>query len=326
MTLLTNSSTADWIALGPRLVGATFIWAGAIKAYAPHNFRTHLNSLGWIPRNLAEPAVTAAAGLEVAWGIALLTGIAPAFFYPATVGLLIALTFISWWGVHTGKAEDCGCYGGYIQPSIGQSAGLNGLFAALCIIASFATIPTTGAALWQGALIGVGGIVAAAVAEYALRFERKTGQVKFQKSPLQVGNRWRDSWADGLTSRIEGEMLVAFLGPNCPYCTQFVKVANVIVQSPELPRVVGVVAASNEKASEYIKDNRINFPVARVSQSLMNRLARAVPTAVVVDRGKIQNMWIGNMPPTFVDRFRDAFFPNAAESAAKPEPQNAAVT
>jgi hypothetical protein len=42
----------------------------------------------------------------------------------------------------------------------------------------------------------------------------------------------------------------------------------------------------------------------------MSRLAQAVPTTLLVEDGKIQRMWIGRMPPEFVERFRRAFFPD----------------
>ncbi|MDQ3244232.1 MAG: hypothetical protein M3Q09_10925, partial [Gemmatimonadota bacterium] len=236
--------------------------------------------------------------------------------YPATVVLLVVLTSISWWGVRSGKAKDCGCYGGYVQPSITQSIALNAAFALLVIAAWTTNRPTLNIQLWQIGLVLVGAIGIATLAEAAQRHEKRTGKLMFDTSPLKIGRRWRHSWADGATSAIDGEMLVAFLGPNCPYCSQFVRVANAIIQSPELPRVVGVISAPTDEVNAYIAAQDIRFPVATVSQSLMGRLTRAVPTAVVIKSGKIEHMWIGNMPPQFVDRFRDAFFPDIAKKAA----------
>lgn len=316
MSAFDLSTPADWLTLGPRLVGLTFIYAGAIKAIAPHTFQNHLRSLGWIRWNLIAPAVTAAAGLEVAWGVALLTGAATAVLYPATVLLLVVLTSISWWGVRSGKAKDCGCYGGYVQPSIYQSIGLNATFA-LLIAAAWAARPATmEITWWQLALVVIAGLASAGVAEAAQRFENKNGRLMFDTSPLKVGNKWKHAWADGATADVNGEVLVAYLGMNCPYCSQFVKVANAMVQSPKLPRVVGVISAPENEVKDYIDKYGIRFPVSTVSQSLMGRLTRAVPTAVIVNAGKIEEMWVGNMPPLIVDRFRDAFFPDLVKQVA----------
>ena len=58
--------------------------------------------------------------------------------------------------------------------------------------------------------------------------------------------------------------------------------------------------------------------MARISQSLMNRLVSAVPTAVVVESGIIKRIWAGDTPADVVDRFRDAFFPVAGVGRADP--------
>lgn len=316
MTLLPDISAAQLIAVGPRLVGATFLWAGAIKAIAPHTFVGHVSTLGWIPRRLLSTSATAAAGLEAGWGVALLTGAAPGIVYPSTVALLILLTSVSWWGVRSGKAADCGCYGGYVQPSIGASIGLNALFAAI-VIAAWLTRPAgMTVAPWQAVAVLIAAIGFSVLAEAAQRFARKHGRMMFDTSPLKVGRRWRHGWAGGITSTVRGEMLVAFLGPDCPYCRQWVKVGNVIVQSPELPHVVGVVAGPRQRLDTFIEENGIRFPMASVSQSLLGRLTQAVPTTVLVESGTIKQLWVGNMPPEFVTRLRMAFFPDATPRAA----------
>jgi hypothetical protein len=110
---------------------------------------------------------------------------------------------------------------------------------------------------------------------------------------------------------MEGEVLISFLGPDCPYCKQWVKVANAIAQSSSLPSPFGVVAASREAVDGFIKDHGIRFPLGVISPSLMTRLARAVPTTALVVSGVITEIWVGQMPPEFVGRFRRAFFPDA---------------
>jgi hypothetical protein len=318
MTLAaTQLKSVDWLALGPSLVGLIFIWTGGIKAIAPQTFKNHLQSLGWIPWKFLGASVTAAAALEVAWGMALLIRAAPLIIYPATVLLLVILTAVSWWGVRTGKAEDCGCYGGYIQPSIKQSMALNSGFVVLVVVAWVASKPDAAISAWQFALIVVSAVAVGLLAWSAQRFESQKGKPLLNTNPLKIGKKWRHRWAHGATARMDGEILVAYLGTNCPYCSQFVKVANAMVQSPSLPRVVGVMAASEPQVKAYIEDYGIRFPVATVSPSLMSRLANAVPSVVIVESGRIKDMWVGNMPPAVVDRFRDAFFPNLAKQVAE---------
>lgn len=310
-------SLFDVIALGPHLVGATLLWAGAIKAAEPHLFRAHLTSLAWIPQRFIQAAVSASAGLETGLGMALLLGTAPRLLFPVTVATLLMLSVVSWWGVRSGRTSDCGCYGGYVQPSIGQSLALNGLYVTLVFLGWIILEGSPGFALWQLAtptatLLGVG-----IFTEIAQRHAAKTGKPLFDLNPLKAGKRWRHSWAGGLTSKIDGEVLVAFLGPDCPYCSSFVKVGNAMVQSPRLPRVVGVVGSSKERLETFRLEKGISFPMAGISQSVVNRLVNAVPTAVLVESGRIKRVWVGNMPPDFVDRFKDAFFPGLSATSAE---------
>lgn len=311
-----HATTADWLSIGPRLVGITFLWAGAIKAFAPHAFARHLASLGWIPWRLQALAVTAAAALEAGWGLALLVNASPGLMLPATVVLLALLTSISWWGVRSGKAKDCGCYGGFIQPSITQSILMNAAFATVAVVSWTTGNRGVGIEMWQLAVILLGILISGGLAEAAQRFERRNDRPMFDTNPLKIGKKWKHPWADGATRRHDGEILVAYLGANCPFCSQFVKIANAMVQSPELPEVIGVMAADSSQVQAYKKDYQIRFPVVTISQSLMARLTRAVPTVVIVNSGIITEMWVGSMPPAVVDRFRDAFFPSVRKERA----------
>ncbi len=321
------NSGASWLAVGPWLVGATFVWAGMIKAVAPHVFSGHLSKLGWIPSYLGRPAVTAIAGLETAWGLALILGVAPAAVPPATAVLLVMLTGVSWWGVKSGRTTDCGCYGGYVVPSIAQSITLNGIFIALLLAAWLVLPRTLETPVWKLIAVGFAGVLVAGLAEASQAVLRKTNHFMIDLSPLKVGRRWRSRW--GAKSDSPGELLVSYLGPDCPHCKQWVRVLNAMDQSRGLPKVIGVVAVSNEKLETFVRDSGIRFPITSIPQTLMNRLVYGVPTTVLVASGTIEKQWSGHMPPEFFHRFKDAFFPpesrgsQAGSVEQSPEPATA---
>jgi uncharacterized membrane protein YphA (DoxX/SURF4 family) len=315
MMMLQGFTASDILSLGPRLVGLTFIWAGVIKALEPHIFSRHVAALGWIPGNLLSKAVSAAAALETGLGLALLLGTAPQLVLPLALMVLVGLSAVSWWGVRSGRTNDCGCYGGYIQPSIGQSMMLNGLYALLIAGGWWAAGSSVQSSSWQLVLPVTVVLAVAVYTEIAQLHASRTGQPLIDLNPLKAGRKWKHSWAGGITSGIDGEILVAFLGPDCPYCGQFVKIGNAMVQSPKLPRVVGVVGTSKDRLQSFIDEKGIRFPMANVAQSVTARLVSAVPTAVLIEAGEIKRIWIGNMPPDFVDRFKNAFFPAAASEA-----------
>jgi hypothetical protein len=319
MTIIADITPSSLLRLGPMLVGATFLWAGAIKAISPFPFQTHLAALGWIPTKLVRSSVTLAAATETGWGVALMTGLMPRTILPLSIVLLVCLTAITWWGVKSGKASDCGCYGGYIQPSIAQSIGINATFIALLLAAWVVSAPTN-PELWSIVAVIVTAVVFAVLAFLSQSHERRTGQPMFDTNPLKVGAAWKDSWAGGKTANISGEVLVSLLGPDCPFCKQWVRVGNAMTQAPDLPTVIGVVAATKDRTDTFTRDHQIRFPVARISDSLMTRLTRALPTTIHIVSGRIQNIWVGSLPPEFVVRFTRAFFPEA--SIAVPDDTN----
>lgn len=299
-------------------MGVTFIWTAIIKAIAPQTFALHLTRLGLLPRRFVDPAVTASAALEAALGVALVTMMAPGIVLPLTVILLFVLSGLSWWGVRSGKASDCGCYGGLIQPSIGQSLALNGLYFSLVALAWLAGARSMVPDVWQVVLAVTGAMAAGWFAHASRVALAEKGEPLVDLNPLKVGKRWKHRWSGHVTDGMSGEYLVAYLGPRCPHCGTFVRIANAMLQSPVLPRVVGVTAASKADLDAFVEEKQIRFPVRTVPESLMMRLAYSVPTVALVKDGVIEAHWSGSMPPDFARRFTRAFFPDAS-----PRPEQA---
>jgi hypothetical protein len=227
---------------------------------------------------------------------------------PATGVLLAVLTGVSWRGVKSGRTTDCGCYGGYVVPSIAQSITLNGAFIVLLLTAWLVLPRSIDASPWKLIVAGVAGVLVAGLAEASQAVLRKTNHFMIDLSPLKVGRRWRSGWGVK-TLDARGELLVSYLGPDCPHCKQWVRVLNAMHQSPGLPRVVGVVATSNEKLGTFVHESGIRFPITSIPQTLMNRLVYGVPTTVLVVSGTIEKQWSGHLPPEFFHRFKNAFFP-----------------
>lgn len=298
------------VAAGPLIVGATFLWAGAIKAVAPHVFQAHVRNFGWIPSRHLDASVIVATALEAGWGMALILGVVPRVVLPLTAVALVILSFVSWWGVRSGRTTDCGCYGGYVVPSIGQSVAMNAALIAITLVAWLAPATAGPTPSWKVfAAIATGGI-AGTFAAISLRFLAKNGRFLVDMSPLKPGKTWHARWGATIPDD-GGEHMVSYLGPDCPHCRQWVRVLNAIGHSPGLPQAVGVVAASSNTLDRFVEIAGIRFPMTIIPQSLMSRLVWAVPTTVLVSGGKIQEKWSGQMPPEFFQRFKEAFFPTS---------------
>ncbi len=315
--MLTTISSQDVGHAASAIVGFVFFGTGLLKAVNPRTFRRHLTLTGILPVNWIEAATTSVAAFEAGWGLMLVVSLAPSISLPASMGMLIGLSAFSWWSVRSGRTEDCGCYGGFAQPSIRESLALNAFFLLLLLAAWNALRFDVSIPLWKLFAIGSGLLMVGLLAHASQRSERINGHPLIDTNPIKPGKKWEASWAAKHPIGEGGrETLVSFLGPDCPHCKTWVKIANAISQSASLPAVVGVVSARPEKVSIFKEENRVRFPVVTVSDSLMSRLAPAVPTTILVAEGRIVQVWAGAIPPDFIQRFQSAFFPEAFKAAS----------
>lgn len=310
------------ISLGPRLVGAVFIAAALMKTAAPVSFYRHVSRLNLLPHQAVRIVVPVAIGMEAGWGVALILAVWAQAILPFTAVALVLLTGLTWWSVRSGKTEDCGCYGGFITPSMGQSVGLNALYL-LPIAVGWTTLHKAEPdSLWKVGVVVLAIAVIGATAEFALRSEFSTGIPFFTPSPLKIGGRWKTKWAGTAEARAGADQLVTYLGPDCPYCKRWVRVLNVIHAAPELPPVTAVFASSPDAIDAFVKETGVRFPIATISPGLMERLTSAVPTTILVQEGIIEEVWGGQMSEGLVERFKRAFFP-AAVGRVTPEGRGA---
>jgi hypothetical protein len=298
-------------ALGSQIVGVVILITAGIKAGSPTKFRNHLAGLRMFSARWLDTAVAAIAGAEGAWGFALLIGLWPRLLLPVSVGLLGALSAVTVWSVRTGRAEDCGCYGGFVRPSIGQSLALNGLYAALLVAAMIARQKMDLASEWGAPAVLSVGVLFALAAEVVRRSKSASHEGSRNPSPLKAGTPWTSEWSAGSSVGSESEHIVSYLGPRCPYCRTWVGILNLTHESPTLPDVTGVLAASDREVEEFVRTTGVRFPVVTIPQTLMSTLTATVPTTVSIESGVITDVWAGNGSPAFFARFKESFFTSA---------------
>jgi hypothetical protein len=311
----------NWRPLGAIIVGIVLVATSLMKVAAPFSFYRHVARLGLkigVPLRIVVPF---AIGFEGAWGTALLIGLAPHFTLPMTALGLMLLTGLTWWSIRSGKTEDCGCYGGFITPSIAQSVALNGLYFVLVALAWASLPPESVFPMWKVGTVILAGILIGGTAEYALGSEFRTGVPLFTPSPLKVGQRWRRRWAGSATLMPGMPQILSYLGPDCPYCQRWVRALNIIHESPDLPQVTAILASSQGKIEDFVKETGVRFPIATIPQARMQRLASLVPTTVLVENDVIQDVWGGaQLSEDFSERFKAAFFPSALPHQGKQFP------
>ncbi|HMB92459.1 MAG TPA: MauE/DoxX family redox-associated membrane protein [Rhodothermales bacterium] len=316
--MFTSLSTLGVVGLlSSGLMGLVFLVSGLIKSVDPNVFMQHLHQQGWVPSKQLRAATTLLAGLECALGAALLLQVFPHVLLPITLLLLLALTSLTYWSTTSGRTEDCGCYGGLVAITPTQSMLLNGLYA-LLIAFAWMILEVEDTAAWQVGVAVAAGAIGSVLAEVSRSYQLKHGKKLFMQSPLEPARAFRQRWSGGRSAPdvMQGEVLVAYLGLECPHCHRWVSVLNLIHRVDGLPRVVGVIAGSAEDRKAFELEHAVRFPLAMLPRAYMNRLAPAVPTTLLIQNGNIQEKWVGHMSADFVERFKKAIFPSLATSAS----------
>ncbi|NEO54891.1 MAG: hypothetical protein F6K54_18490 [Okeania sp. SIO3B5] len=288
------------------LVGIVFLLTGIAKVIEPWKFIRHIAQLGLLNQALIVSTSIAFIAIESALGMALILGVFPKVIIPLSILLLVGLSILTYWSTSTGKTEDCACYNGWLEISPSQSLILNFIYISLLVVAEFlGKYQVT--VLWQWVAVLITFITSFALAAGSLEYMQNSSRPYIDFSPLQKNKIWQLEWlGEDSKSLMSGSVILVFMSPQCPQCKNWLKVLKFLQRQDDLPNVAGVVALSNlDEGQDFVDNYALNFPVAVVEQELYKKLRiEAVPTAVVLEDGVIQDKWIGSMPVWFVDKIR----------------------
>jgi hypothetical protein len=81
-----------------------------------------------------------------------------------------------------------------------------------------------------------------------------------------------------------------------------------------------VLASSQKAIDDFVAETGVRFPIGTIPQAKMQRLSSAVPTTILIEDDRIQDVWRGAaFSESFTRRFKQVFFPAAAESPGAPQ-------
>ncbi len=285
------------------LVGGVLVTTGILKLLDAGSFVGHVDRYGIIPRALLIWASAFFVGFELALGAALLLGISSALL-PVSVLLFLFFAGLTIWGTSTGRVDDCGCYGGFLLLTPWQSLALDGVYLLLLAAAWYLRPPGASAVgpMWKWAAAIA---VLAAGTAFSLRsVQRPLFRFRFLREGMPWNPRWLKSSPRDLRT---GSHFLVFLSKDCPHCKRWVPLLNVLEVQPDLPGVIGVMSLNDREKEQFLSEHMIRFPIVRMHQGLISLLARAVPTAVLLENGAIVRHWEGEMPESYLERIRGFF-------------------
>lgn len=274
------------------LVGLVFLLTGLIKVVYSRPFIMHVKSLGILPRSVTEIAASLFIQLECAIGTALVLSAFPRQLLPALVFLILGLSILTAWGVSSGRIEDCGCYGGWLNLRLHQSLALNALYALMLGVGWWLSEVQGRIPMWKVLAV----IAVMAATNFLIRGSANAPLIDL--SPLKPGRRWKPRWVD--PSEFAGDrsdsLLFIFMSQRCYRCREWDPYILNLRKQPDLPFPVLIFPNNASAIEERLK----HVPHRSIATGLFRYLVSQTPTAVLVERGIIQDRWVTRFPDAFI--------------------------
>jgi len=254
-------------------------------------FIAHVRNLGILPHSLSEVAASLFIQLECGIGTALVLSIFTAELIPILIGLILILSILSAWGVISGRVEDCGCYGGWLNLTLGQSLGLNFLYLLLLVIGWW-TLETTPPVLMWKVWIILGIFI---LCNFLIR--RSANSPLIDMSPVQQGRKWRAEWLESKElNGTPGSRLVIFMTSRCQLCKRWEPYILNLLDQENMPLPLLVFPDGAEDLTVW--DEKI--PLEKMNPRLFRYLIYQTPTAVLVRNGVIETKWVAHFPEEYI--------------------------
>lgn len=230
--------------------------------------------------------------LECTLGVGLVLAYRPGLMLFLTAVLLLAFIGATTWAWLVGSAEDCGCFGAWLNHSPGQAAFGNLIllmvtvavrvrFRAEAAVRNRAKALVTGMAFVIGiALPLVFGFQISRVAPPSADI---TGEAM---GPLKVRG------LEGFDLN-EGTYLIIVMTTDCDHCLEAVPEINLLVGVPGLPTPVALCTNDESQRIDFIEAFQPLFPVGQIEENVFWRLLGDgnVPRVFLVRDGHILRVW-----------------------------------
>jgi thioredoxin-related protein len=276
------------------IVGLVFLVTGTVKALSSRKFVEHISQYGIIPGQIIVPVGVIFIGWEFSLGAALILHVYPQWLVPGTLALLTLLSITIIWSTSSGRTEDCGCYGGLAIITPTQSILLNLGYISVMGLAWYYPVANYETATWKWILSLVLFVLA------LISAQKSINNPVVDLSYLKVGKQWQARWLENSSHDLtQGTHFIVFLGQQCPYCKRWVPLLNVMNAQSHLPNVTAVMTLNDTEIATFKAKHLVHFPVVEMNKLLFGYMAEAVPTAVLVEEGRVESVAIGEIPQKY---------------------------
>lgn len=255
-------------------------------------FMVHVRNLKILPRSLNEIGASLFIQLECGIGAALVMSAFSAELIPVLIVLIPGLSALTVWGVRSGRIDDCGCYGGWLNLSLKQSLGLNGLYIVMLVLAGVSLDVVPVVPMWKVLVI----IGVMALSNFLIRGSANAPLVDL--SPLKPGRAWKRKWLNPTDFQQSGSesILFVFMSQRCYRCKDWDPYIINLNETPDLPAPVLIFPETDSELQERLT----GIPHQAINPGLFRYMVYQTPTAVLVSGEVITGRWISRFPEEFV--------------------------
>ena len=280
------------------VLGVVFILAGTLKVGDPWSFLGSLPAYN-VPSALRLPVTVVMPTIELVLGIMLIAGWRLRLASMITAGFLAIFGGVIAYGWATGTLQECGCFGPLLKrtppQALAQDAGLLAL-AVLGVL--WAPAAKTNMSHFKLGTLATAAVVAVATIGSTLAAD--TGTLEERIAAAEVAVEAGAPSLEDLDLRNRDVFLYLF-HPDCPHCVENGPAIATISKDADLPDVIGITHTVNPGDVDfYLRTAGADFPAYEFLTPSFVQITGdiGVPQLVFLQRGRIAQVWKGDLPTT----------------------------
>ncbi|MBU2512223.1 hypothetical protein KJ966_12865 [bacterium] len=280
-------------ALLSAFIGLVFLLTAGFKVFFALPFITHTRKFKLIPERLNALLAVLFIEMEAGLGMAMVLHLYPLELIPFTIGLILFFSIVTWWGIKTGRTQDCGCYGAFLNLELWQTLVLNAGYILILLVAWLNTDQDDYNEFWKV------GIVLATILIFHFTLKRTVKKPLFSIFGLRKGNFWKQNWYQ--TDKTPHDYLFVFLDESCQECREWISQLNEIYPHLNHFNLIGLMPMQFDGTDES-KELIPCFPIHKLNAIVFYLLMGQIPLAVLVKQHRINMVWRKVFPEELFSR------------------------
>jgi F0F1-type ATP synthase assembly protein I len=289
-----------WRSWTPRLlsgaVGLILLAAALLKAMDMELFVRQMRDYGILYDRVI--LVASAWGLivvECGLGAGLLVCYRPRVTLPMTALLFLVFAGAKGWAWLTGATEHCGCYGAWLQLTLGQALAENLILLAAIAFAWRGHQRMQGAhnraKAWAVTMACISGLVLPVLFGFPTSAINRTQPKELRIGPIEVHGL-------GHVDLNKGGYLIVLMGTDCFHCQAAIPDLNVLCDTPDLPPLIALCTSEEAECIEFVEEFQPIFPIGHISDDLFWRLLADgdLPRIILLHDGYTKKVWDKTVP------------------------------